>query len=151
MNPVPFISRFGLAAPLQPALQLWCCTGSGKCVVDRCRVFAQHPVSIPVRLKTLHKGFHGYLYHILATCALEEGKRKTNIISALEKRKEALHCVHDCTHLCPLVCHNYNLFCSVGYCKLKIELKLKLTVLKSETLQRHIRQKLDATCVATLP
>lgn len=90
MSIVPFISRFGLAAPLQPALQLWCCTGSGKCVVDRCRIFAQHPVSVPVRLKTLHKGFHRYLYHILATCALEEGKRKTNTISALEKHKEGL-------------------------------------------------------------
>lgn len=86
MITVPFIGRFGLAAPLHPALELRCRTGSGKCVVDGCRVFAQHPIRIPVRLKTFHKGFHGYLHHVLATRALEEEKMRRDTVSALEKQ-----------------------------------------------------------------
>lgn len=76
MNTVPFISKSGLAPSLQPALQLWCSTGSGMCVVNRCGIFAQHPVRVSVRLKKFNKGFHGYLYHISDTCALEGRKRR---------------------------------------------------------------------------
>lgn len=76
-------------------------------MVNGGRIFAHHPVRVPVGLKTFHKGFHGYLYHVPATCALEERKRRrrTSIVSALEKHKEAL--------LCSLLSLNYNLLCSV--------------------------------------
>ena len=76
MNTVPLIRRLGFLASLHPALQLRCCTRRGEGVVNRCCIFAQHPVRIPVRLKTLNEGFHGYLYHVFATCALEGVERK---------------------------------------------------------------------------
>ena len=45
------------------------------CVVNRCRIFAKHPIKVPVRLEKFDKGFHGYLHHVSATCALQ-GKKK---------------------------------------------------------------------------
>lgn len=79
MNAVPLIGMFVFAPSLQPALQFWCGTGSGMCVVDRHRILSLHPVCISVRLKKLYKGFHGYFNHVFTTSTLEGWKKRSSL------------------------------------------------------------------------
>ena len=71
----PFGRRFGLAASMEPRLQLRRGAGCGQRVVQNAGVFALCPGLVTVRLETLHKRVHGDLHHVLTACTLCGGKR----------------------------------------------------------------------------
>lgn len=80
LETVPLAGRLGLPAPVQPALQFWCCTRSGQGVVNDGRILPQHPCCVPVGLKALYEGLHGYFDHVLATCTLKKKKNKKRVL-----------------------------------------------------------------------